>query len=279
MTTQNGNFVLFFDGRERASGELPSPMSSSFGTMDSEGDQVLMFGHDFTGAERMRVTFCDGRSVELRPLNSGKLRYFGVEFDGKLGTPVTQGLVKGKALGQLFDGQCPPPTTTSKTAPASSPGIALAPTGPADCTGVQQLGDEVLLAVTVNAGHTICVTRQGDTTTTFLDGQQGGSSFTSPATPGLVSTSFGGIGTDQGRLVYFGNLYDNLDGLRLTFCDGRVLTLRALSSTVPRYVAAIIDTSHGMPSTQMLDGDEPAGPHQYTCPPTTTRASGSHKSR
>jgi hypothetical protein len=220
----------------------------------------------------MRVTFCNGRSVDLKPLNATQPYYFGLEYDGKLGEPATQALVHGKVQDRAI-GTCPPPSrvTRGEARSARDHGVAFTSLGPADCTAVQRPGDAILLAVTVQGGHTICVTGRDNNSTSFLDGTQRATSSHVSQPPVGTSPTLSDLGVDdRGRPIVLGTLLDNVDQLRLTFCDGRRLTLRPLNDTPPRFVAAVLGLGGDPPSTLMLDGDVPAGFTRNTCAPPTT---------
>jgi hypothetical protein len=156
---------------------------------------------------------------------------------------------------------------------------ALTATGPADCSSVTKTGDTTLLAVTVNGGHAICVTQNGNSTAAYFDGKPGGS--TSGLTPlGEGTWSMGGLATAKGRFYDLANLLNNAGSLRLTFCNGKTLDLHPLNSTNPRFVAARYDLRKlGHPSPQQLDttgrpiGDAhpPSPPRRSgSCTPTTS---------
>jgi hypothetical protein len=128
------------------------------------------------------------------------------------------------------------------------PGAALASTGPADCTKTAKPGWDVTFAARVTGGHTICVTRQDNDVTYYFDGKPGGGAS------GTAVTTFGGIGTIDGRLVVFGNLPTTASTVVLTFCKGPTLLVRPLNREPPQYVAATIDQQElGSASVQYAD--------------------------
>jgi hypothetical protein len=129
------------------------------------------------------------------------------------------------------------------------PGAALASTGSTDCTKTAKPGWDVTFAAQVTGGHTICVTRQGNDVAYYFDGKPGGGAS---GTAGV--TTFGGIGTIDGRLVVFGNLPTTANTVLLTFCKGPTLLVRPLNQQQPQYVAATIDQQRlGSASVQYAD--------------------------
>jgi hypothetical protein len=131
------------------------------------------------------------------------------------------------------------------------PGAALAKTGSADCTKAAKPGWDVTFAAQVTGGHTICVTRQGNDVASYFDGKPGG------LASGNAISTFGGIGTIDGRLVVFGNiptLPTNAGTVLLTFCKGPSLLVRPLNQEQTQYVAATIDyQKFGSASVQYAD--------------------------
>ena len=109
------------------------------------------------------------------------------------------------------------------------------------------------------------MTRQDNDVAYYFDGKPGGGA--SGTTAG--TTTFGGIGTIDGRLVVFGNLPTiptTASTVLLTFCKGPTLLLRPLNQEQPQYVAATIDQQKlGSASVQYADnagnaltpGDQP----------------------
>jgi len=183
-------------------------------------------------------------------------KQFGVVADGELAAMPT--VQPADAQFTPFSGRVRISVTAERAADTivrsaftkPEPGAALASTGPADCTKTAKPGWDVTFAARVTGGHTICVTRQDNDVAYYFDGKPGGGA--SGTTGGV--TTFGGIGTIDGRLVVFGNLPTTASTALLTFCKGPTLLLRPLNQEQPQYVAATIDQQKlGSASFQYAD--------------------------
>jgi len=136
---------------------------------------------------------------------------------------------------------------SATTKPVAPPAVALRVIGPADCSATTAAGAEVLLAVTVTGGHTICVVRDDQTIRQFFDGRLG-----STSTAGTDSSFTGGVGTIGRRLVVLADLAEPATALKLTFCNGDVAMLKALNTDGPPrfFAAAVAADRYGIPVTE-----------------------------
>ena len=102
----------------------------------------------------------------------------------------------------------------------------------------------MLLAVTDAEGHAICAIGHGNGGAEyFLDGRIVGGTNRLRSEPLGTAPNMHQLPLDDGRLFVFAPLLDRSDRLRLTFCDGRRVTLVALNDTTPRFAAGIVDDS------------------------------------
>jgi hypothetical protein len=171
-------------------------------------------------------------------------------------------------------------STEPGVAPTRQPAMqALTAVGPADCSHVTKAGDSIVLAVTVNGGHKICVVQRSDNSSReYFDGKYSGGSFPRPTPPYEGGGwSFGGLGMGKGRFYVLSNLPNNVRSLRLTFCNGKTLELLPLNSSNPRFVAARYLEKLGQPTIQQIDFNGqistfPSPPTNSCKPSTATTA-------
>jgi hypothetical protein len=274
------SYTTYFDGHVSMSGGLPPSgsdgSSGQFGGIATDDSRSFAFGNYSPTAgsarsEGVRISFCDGLTVDAPPLTSTAPYFFGVEYADELGSPQDAvPLIDGKPQGRAF-GQCPPPETSPRQpSRAARNSIALTPLGATDCSTLEQPGDSIVVATTTEGSHQICAFDNGTRSNGFVDGQL---AYTQTrTTTGGTGQSGGGVANPDGRTLYLVALRDDADSQQVIFCDGSRLTLRPLNETTPRFVAAILDESDGIPSTKMIKNREPSGGETNTCPPRTPRA-------
>ena len=154
-------------------------------------------------------------------------------------------------------------------APARPPsaGVPLTASGTADCSGVQQPGDAVALAATVNEGHTVCVTTQNSTYTVYFDGHMSATGSTDPN-----SSGYGTIGSDADH-TYVLALFRNAQTARAAFCDGSTTLMHPLNDGTIRFFGLVYGPGNAFPQIQALTkGTKPYSPESGNCPPPSTPA-------
>ena len=118
-------------------------------------------------------------------------------------------------------------------------------------------GASVLVAATLSNGHAVCITEDANTATVYLDGKFGQSGT-------VGSTTFGGVGLVNGRLIIGGSLLTGAEALRITFCDGTTLEVHPVNTGEPRYVFADVPATgdfNRWKHMQSLDASgQPYGP-------------------
>jgi hypothetical protein len=272
ITTLDGRHTVYADGRETLSGGPPAPNSETFGALGTTPDgRTIVFGYSWFGSEGVRMSFCDGTSIDIEPLTNAPPYWLGLAYDPATDDyPVSSPLHDGRAEKPSI-GTCPPPSTVARgKAHSGELGHSVVIAGPADCSALAQVGDSVLLAVTDAKGHAICAIGRGNGAAEyFFDSRIVGGTNRLSGEPLGTEPNMHQLPLGDGRLFVFAPLLDRSDRLRLTFCDGRRLTLLALNDTPPRFAAGIVEDSGLIPSTLMLEGDRPAGFRSYRCPPPT----------
>jgi hypothetical protein len=119
VTHQGEQFAYYFDGRKGGGADGPS-FTAFFGGIGTVNGQLVVFGNIPPTASSMRLLFCKGQTIVLRPLNTDTPQYVGAMVDArKYGTAFPQAADEnGKPLHPDEDAQriacLGTPTTTTR---------------------------------------------------------------------------------------------------------------------------------------------------------------------
>ena len=112
---------MYLDGRESRYGAVTAN-SASFGSVQTADGQTLAFGYYAMSPKGIRLSFCDGTSVDVAPLVDEPPYWLGAELHSDGEWPSEASIVDGRATNPS-SGTCPPPSTVARAGraiPASS---------------------------------------------------------------------------------------------------------------------------------------------------------------
>ena len=130
---------------------------------------------------------------------------------------------------------------------------------------MQQPGDAVALAVTVNEGHAVCVTTQNGTYTVYFDGHMSTTGSTAPN-----SSGYGTLGSDADHTYVLG-LFRNVQTAQAAFCDGSTTLMHPLNDGTIRFFGLEYGPGNAFPQIQAITkGTKPYSLESGNCPPPST---------